>query len=130
MTQILQPVETEAQYERALNVIERLFEQGPPSSESEEGQQLASLIKLVEAYEEDHHPIGPSTPNEILRHELERTGLSQKQLSEKTGIAESRISDLVNGKRDASARQVAILSDFFDISADLLLPKTSSKRAS
>ena len=121
MTRGIQPVETDEQYEAALEIIEKIFESGPPAPDSSEGQRLSGLIKLVELYEDENHPIGPSDPADIIRHELERLELTQKELSTKTGIPESRISDLVNGKREPTKSQVVALSEFFGISADLLL---------
>lgn len=123
----LEPVETEQQYERALDRISKLME-AEPAPDSAEGQVLSSLITLVEAYEDRNHPIGPSEPADIIRHHMERLGLNQKELSEKTDIPESRISDLLNGRREPSKAQIITLSEFFGISADLLIPTTPNRR--
>jgi len=46
----------------------------------------------------------------------------------KTNIPESRISDLLNGRREPSKAQIITLSEFFGISADLLIPTTPNRR--
>ena len=50
----IKPIRTEADYETALEKIDRLWgaEYGSPA-----GDTLDILVTLVEAYEEEHHPI-------------------------------------------------------------------------
>ncbi|WP_225907733.1 type II toxin-antitoxin system HigA family antitoxin [Leptolyngbya sp. BL0902] len=49
------PIETEADYENALARINNLMDAAPDTPESEELDRLATL---VEAYEDEHYPIG------------------------------------------------------------------------
>jgi len=55
----IKPIRTEADYEVALEEIERLW--GAVYG-SLEGDKLDVLVTLVEAYEEKHHPIPPPDP--------------------------------------------------------------------
>ena len=47
---------------------------------------------------------------------LEKRGMSQKEFSEKTGIAQSTISDWKRKKTNPSADKIMIISDVLDVS--------------
>lgn len=60
---------TEADYERALKEIERLWNAEPGSPD---GSELDELINRVEAYEAEHHPIAqPKGAFRPSRHRLD-----------------------------------------------------------
>jgi antitoxin component HigA of HigAB toxin-antitoxin module len=126
---ILMPVETEQQYEEALQRIQS-FEGDLPDPESEQGRELAALMKLVDEYEKEHHgSIDAPSPATVVQQRMRRLNLTQAELAEKTGIPESRISEIVNDKRLPSRRQIEKLSAFFDIPADLLVRDRQSPAA-
>ena len=50
----IRPIKTEADYDAALIVIEELMGAAP---DTPEGDELAILVTLVEAYEAEHWPI-------------------------------------------------------------------------
>ena len=52
----LKPIKTEAEYEKALSVVDEIFdaEEGTP-----EAHLLDKLCKLIEDYEDKHYPIDP-----------------------------------------------------------------------
>jgi HTH-type transcriptional regulator/antitoxin HigA len=68
-------LKTEQDYQEALAEIERLFEAAPETSE---GDRLDILTPLVEAYEEQHHPILPPDPVAALEYYMESRGLSRR----------------------------------------------------
>ena len=55
----IKPIRTEADYEAALQEIERLMD---AESDTPEGDRLDVLAILVEAWEEKHHPIEDPGP--------------------------------------------------------------------
>jgi HTH-type transcriptional regulator/antitoxin HigA len=118
---ILMPVETEQQYEEALRRI-RSIEGDVPPPDTPEGREFGALLKLVDEYEKEHHdtPESPA-PSVVVEQRMKRLGLTQAELADRTDIPASRISEIINGKRLPSRRQIEKLSHFFDISADLLV---------
>ena len=64
----IRPIRTEVDYETALEEIDRLWgaEYGSPA-----GDKLDVLVTLVEAYEEEHHPVLPPDPIEAILHHLD-----------------------------------------------------------
>ena len=55
----LKPIKTEAEYEKALSVVDDIFDakEGTP-----EANLLNKLCKLISDYEDEHYPIAP--PND------------------------------------------------------------------
>ena len=58
---------------------------------------------------------------------LQQKGMSQKELSEKTGIRQSTISDWKNKKMNPSADKIMILCDALEVSPYTLLSGTNDK---
>ena len=113
------PVETEQQHRRALELVSELME-NDPDPESKEGQALSSLLTLIRNYEEEHDAVSSPEPIEVIRFHMDRLNLTQAELHRETGIAESHLSEILNGKRDLSKRHIRMLSSYFDIPADHL----------
>jgi HTH-type transcriptional regulator/antitoxin HigA len=67
----IKPIRTDADHERALREIERLW--GAPE-ETPKGDALDVLVTLVNAYEEQRWPIGMPDPIEAIRFRLEQQG--------------------------------------------------------
>jgi HTH-type transcriptional regulator/antitoxin HigA len=73
----IKPIKTEDDYEAALKSIEQLWDASYGSSE---GDTLDVLVTLVEAYEEEHHPIPPTDPIDAILHYMESQGISEHDL--------------------------------------------------
>ncbi len=112
-------VRTEAEYDRAIEQIEKLLKKGDRIS-AEEERLLDLLSALVEKYEDEHYPIEPSAPHEILQHLMEARGLKQKDIVHLFGSS-GRASEAINGHRPISKIQAKALAEFFSVSTDLFL---------
>ena len=66
-------------------------------------------------------PVVATHPGELLKDELRERSLSQKQLSEKTGIQASVISETIAGKRAMSLNMAVALEKVLDIPAEMWL---------
>ena len=64
-------------------------------------------------------PFVATHPGEMLKDELKKRGISQKQLAEQTGIKPSVISETVNGKRSVSLNVAVALEKALGIPADI-----------
>lgn len=69
-------------------------------------------------------------PNKIpvLFKLLSDKGISQKKLSEDTGISTGNISDWKSGKASPSMEKLSILSDYLNVTTDYLLGKETSTK--
>ena len=113
----IKPIRTEADYEAALEEIERLWE-APDGSPA--GDKLDVLVTLVEAYEEKHYPIPPPDPIEAILHQLDSQGLSRQDLEPYLG-SRARVSEVLNRKRPLSLKMIRKLQSGLGISAEVLI---------
>jgi HTH-type transcriptional regulator/antitoxin HigA len=114
------PIETEEEYERLLTQVERLMAKGEEALSPEESKLLDLLVTLIEQYEEQHYPVAPVSPQEMLHHLMEARGLTHKDvwpLFGSKGVA----SEVLNGKRSISKAQAKKLAEFFHVSPALFI---------
>ncbi len=78
----IRPIKTDADYRAALNDIENLMMAEP---DTVEGEKLDILVTLVEAYEAKHFPMDLPDPVEAIKFEMERKGLTVKDLEPMIG---------------------------------------------
>lgn len=121
LTQFLpRPIETDAEYERVLEFINRLMSKAEGKLSSEESVLLELLTQLVERYEEKNYPIPTAAPHEVIQFLMEDRGLQHKDLMPVLG-SRGVTSDVINGKRKPSKSQIKLLAEFFRLSPELFL---------
>jgi len=91
----LKPIRTGADYEAALEEIDRLMDAEPGTPE---GDRLDILTTLIEAYEARHHPIEAPDPIAALEYFMEQRGVTRADLVPLFG-SRSRVSEILNRKR-------------------------------
>ena len=78
----------------------------------EEERLFDLLVKLVADFEQQHYPMGESSPTEMLKFLMEQRNLRQRDVMHlfgSSGIA----SEVINGKRAISKNQAKTLAEFF-----------------
>ncbi|APS58843.1 helix-turn-helix domain-containing protein [Piscirickettsia salmonis] len=113
----LKPIHTEQDYEEALAEVDKLFDAKPGTAK---GDKLEILVTLIEAYEAKELPISDPTPVDYLVYLMESRGMSRQELGEYIGV-KSRVSEILNGKRDLTLNMIRRLHFDLGISADLLI---------
>jgi HTH-type transcriptional regulator/antitoxin HigA len=113
----IRPVKTESDYQAALAEIERLFDAVPGTSD---GDRLEVLTTLVEAYEEEHHPIPFPDPIEAINYHLESRGLSDRDLEPYIGNS-ALVTEILSRIRPLSIDMIRHLHSGLGISADILI---------
>src|SRR5215467_4230470 len=107
------PITSERQHQEYVLVLDKLASKKNPTNEEEKYAQV--LMTLIEAYEEEHHPIPDASPIEVLRTLMEANGLRQKDLVPIFG-SESIVSEVLHKKRDLNKAHIEKLSKRFHIS--------------
>jgi HTH-type transcriptional regulator/antitoxin HigA len=80
---------------------------------------LDYLADQVKAYEDENFQIPQAEPKEVLRFLMEQHGLKQEDLL--ACAPQSRISDILNGKRSISKEIAKRFAQRFHVRADLFL---------
>ena len=113
----VKPIRSEADYEKALAEVERLW---GARSGTPEGDRLDVLATLIDAYESAHHPIDPPDPIEAIKFRMEQQGLTRKDLEGILGTR-TRVAEVLNRRRGLSINMIRRLHDKLGISAEVLI---------
>jgi HTH-type transcriptional regulator / antitoxin HigA len=112
-------IETESEYQRLLAITESLHFNKSRTLEEQKIYKL--LVTLIEIYESQQHSIPASTPQEILQHIMESSGLRQTDIAEIIGASSGVVSQIVNGKRAISKAHAKVLGQQFKVSPSLFI---------
>ena len=116
-------IENDADHAEAKALVEKLM----GSSGLADLARMTAQARLMEAYERTRWPRpSPSLPD-LLTYLMDQHGLSRADLGPLLGTP-SRVSEVVNGKRDLSMSMVRKLRDRFHIPADLFSPRIRRRR--
>ncbi len=113
-------IETEAENERALEIVNRLMTKSEKKLSAEEHLLLRMLVLLIEEFEKKAYPLPPAEPHEVLKTLLENRGLKQVDLMPIFG-ARSNVSAILKGNRSIGKTQAKALAEFFKVSAELFI---------
>ncbi|MBR9880812.1 MAG: transcriptional regulator [Gammaproteobacteria bacterium] len=118
----IQPIHNDADLERAFARMEALWNAEDGSPEADE---LEVLSILIEHYEDEHYPIGPSDPIEAIKFRMEQQGLTPRDLEAYIG-GSGRVSEVLNRKRGFSLAMIRRLHDGLRIPYESLMNETSA----
>ncbi|QDF76752.1 MULTISPECIES: helix-turn-helix domain-containing protein [Shewanella] len=121
----IRPIKTDADYRAALNDIENLMMAEPDTIK---GEKLDILVTLVESYEAKHFPMDLPDPVEAIKFEMERKGLTVKDLEPMIGKS-NRVYEILNHKRSLTLKMIWKLHEGLGIPAESLI-KPPQVRAS
>ena len=119
----IRPIKTDADYRAVLQEIEMLMMAEP---DSPQGEKLDVLVTLIEAYEAKHFPLDLPDPVEAIKFEMERKGLTVKDLEPMIGKS-NRVYEILNHKRSLTLNMIWRLHEGLGIPAESLIkPPTAS----
>jgi HTH-type transcriptional regulator/antitoxin HigA len=113
-------IENDNDHAQAKALIDELM----GSEDAADRARMMAQARLIEAFERSRWPRRRPTLPDLLTYLMDQHGLSRADLVPLLGTA-SRVSEVLNGKRELSMSMVRKLRERFQISADLLI---SSKR--
>lgn len=90
----------------------------------EEKERYTNLSQAISEWEAAYHPLPGRVSTLItdaIRQKMEVENLKQKETARRLGVSESRISDILNGRRPLNLNIVKRLRDNFGIPADFIL---------
>jgi HTH-type transcriptional regulator/antitoxin HigA len=126
---MIRPIHTEAEYDEALDEIERYFE-NQPKPRTPEADRFDLLALIVEDYERKRWPIEPPEAIDAIRYRMEAGGYTQADLGRLLG-SRQRASDILTRKRPLTMKMVWKLHREWNIPAEALIapPRTRGRRS-
>ena len=119
----IKPIRTEADYQATLKEIESLM---GAELDSPEGEKLDVLTTLVEAYEFKHYLMELPDPVAAIKFEMERSGLTVKDLEPMIGKS-NRVYEILNHKRSLTLKMIRKLHEELGIPVESLIRRPQAK---
>jgi HTH-type transcriptional regulator / antitoxin HigA len=111
------PIRNTTDYQAALERLNIIFNAATGTPESDEADILALLI---DDYEAKHFPIASPDPIEAIKIRMEEMHLKQTDLADALG-GKSRVSEILNRKRQLTLDMIRILTKRLNLSPALLI---------
>jgi len=126
---MIRPIRSEADYDTAVEEIERYFENEPEPG-TVEADRFDLLALTIQDYERNHWPIEPPDTVDAIRYRMEIAGYSQADLGRLLG-SRQRASDILTRKRTLTMKMAWKLHREWDIPAEALIapPRTRGRRS-
>lgn len=116
---LIRPIQSEADYEAALAEIEQMM--GHVKPYTSEGNKFDLLVTLVEAYEDQHYPMGEtSDPISTIEFMMDQQGLTRKDLEPYIGPRQ-RVWEIMERRRRLTLPMIRRLEAGLKIPAELLI---------
>ena len=113
----IKPIRNEADYQKALERLEIIFD---AKRGTDEGDELEILAIVIDNYENETFPIGMPDPISAINFRMEQMGLKQKDLVDMIGF-KSRVSEIMNKKRKLTLEMIRKLNAKLNIPTDVLI---------
>ena len=108
-------IQTEADYDRAIELLNELLDQVGDNESHPLCNFLHVLATIIEHYEEDHVKIPDAPAREVLKFFMKEHNLKQSDLVRELG-PQGNISAILSGKRKLNTRQIKALGKRFHVS--------------
>jgi len=112
-------IHTKTEYRRAMALIDLLLNKIGDDEDHPLAEVLNFFAEQVRVYEQHHVKLPDAAPAEVLRFLLEQHDLTQDDLAE--CASQSRISEILNGRRTVSKDIAKKLAHRFNVHADLFI---------
>jgi len=113
----IKPIRNEADYQKALERLEVIFN---AKRGTEEGDELEILAMVIDNYENENFPIDMPDPIAAINFRMEQMGLKQKDLVKMIGF-KSRVSEIMNKKRKLTLEMIRKLNADLNIPTEILI---------
>lgn len=121
-------IKSKKEYHQMMVTIYTLMNKGEKKLTKLEITKLSQLTKAAALYEEKSMSLTPikepETLSEIIELKLFQHKMTQAKLADQIGLAKSKVSEILNGKRKADIPFLKGVHKVLNIDASLLLEKT------
>jgi HTH-type transcriptional regulator / antitoxin HigA len=116
-------IDSDAELARARALVDRLWNSEDPADIA----RLQAQARLIAAFEESKWPRHRPSTAELIRHLMDQHGLTRADLVPILGT-ESRVSEVLRGKKELSMSMIQRLRARFRVPAELLIPPPKQTR--
>ena len=113
----IKPIRTEADYEKALSRVDKLW---GAKKGTQAGDELEVWVTLIEAYEDEKYPIDAPDPVSAIEYYMEEKNLKRTDLAKHFG-SKSLVSDILNRKKSLTLKIIKSLHVEFGIPYEMLI---------
>lgn len=122
-------IDNDTQYREYKHAMEVIITKGTELGDMEllspsDKEEFIHLTDAIHEWESAYHPLPgkvSSLITEEIMRQMENKQIKQKEAARMLGISESRVSELLNGKRGLNLNIAKRLRDYFGIPADFIL---------
>lgn len=125
---MIDKIRNEAQYNQVMALIEKFIAKATDRGgfnflSDTEKEELGALSLLAEQYEDDVLKLMPLpvTINSVVQHKIKELNITQVKLAEMLGLGTSKLSQILNGKREPDVMFLKAVHTKLGISGDFLL---------
>jgi HTH-type transcriptional regulator / antitoxin HigA len=111
----LKPIQSQAQYQAALSLLETVWEQVGENNHSPYAGLLELLLERIQAFEDTQNPIPNAPAAQVLRFLFQQHNLTQSQVAAAVGMKQSNLSAVLHQKRQLTLEQIKALAKYFGI---------------
>jgi HTH-type transcriptional regulator/antitoxin HigA len=122
------PIHNARDFRVAMSRLDELAERDDVEPGTQDGDELEVLSVLIEAYEQDHFPMGDPNPIEAIRFRLDQLDMDRSELAQILG-GRSRVSEIFSGRRQLTMSMIIRLRQALGIPADALIPRPKRSRS-
>lgn len=119
----IKPIKSEQQHQDAINAVAALMGR----TDERSVDRILVYQALIEQWERSRFRLSPATPLEAIKFRMEQAGLTRRNLIPVLGT-KSRVSEILNGKRQLSVDQIRALNRHFAIPAESLIGNSKHER--
>jgi HTH-type transcriptional regulator / antitoxin HigA len=123
----IRPLRSEADYEAALDAVEKYFDKEPKRG-TPEADRFDLLALVIEDYERQRWPIEPPDPVDAIRYRMDTGHFTQADLGRLIG-SRQRASDILKRKRRITMPMAWALHRKWGIPAEALIRPPGRKQA-
>lgn len=118
----MKKITTETGYNKALKEVYALMSKGEKKLTDNDARDITVLAQAIQEYEKIHHPFPiPKTITEIVELKMFEKKLNRVSLSEKLGIANSKVSQILNGKRPPDVKFLKAIHEKLGVDGNAIL---------
>lgn len=118
----MKKITTEAGYDKALKEVYALMSKGEENITNKDAKDITAMARAIQEYEKIHHPFPiPTTISEIVELKMFEKKLNRVTLAKKLGIANSELSQILNGKRSPDVKFLKAVHEQLGIDGNFIL---------